>query len=52
MVILDLLGISFHPGVVVGLGNDLLFTSILGHCGSLGGAGAKPPIGSANNRLG
>jgi hypothetical protein len=32
MVILDLWGISFHPAVVVGLGNDLLFNSILGHC--------------------
>ena len=33
MLILDLWGISFHPAVVVGLGNDLLFNSILGHCG-------------------
>ena len=32
MVILDLWGISFHPEVVVGLGNDLLFNSILGPC--------------------
>ena len=32
MVILDLWGISFHPAVVVGLGNDLLFDSILAHC--------------------
>ena len=32
MVILDLWGISFHPAVVVGLGNDLLFNSILAHC--------------------
>ena len=32
MVILDQWGISFHPVVVVGLGNDLLFNSILAHC--------------------
>ena len=32
MLILDLWGISFHPAVVAGLGNDLLFNSILGHC--------------------
>ena len=32
MLILDLWGISFHPAVVVGLGNDLLFNSILAHC--------------------
>ena len=32
MLILDPWGISFHPAVVVGLGNDLLFNSILGHC--------------------
>ena len=32
MVILDLWGISFHPAVVVGIGNDLLFNSILAHC--------------------
>ena len=31
MVILEW-GISFHPAVVVGLGNDLLFNSILAHC--------------------
>ena len=35
MVILDLWGISFHPAVVVGLGNDLLFNSILAHCEGL-----------------
>ena len=34
MLILDLWGISFHPAVVVGLGNDLLFNSSVGHCGS------------------
>ena len=33
MLILDLWGISFHPVVVVGLGNDLLFNFIVGHCG-------------------
>ena len=32
MLILDLWGISFHPAVVVGLGNDLLFNFIVGHC--------------------
>jgi hypothetical protein len=32
MLILDLWGISFHPVVVIGLGNDLLFNFILGHC--------------------
>ena len=26
------LGISFHPVVVIGLGNDLLFNFIVGHC--------------------
>jgi hypothetical protein len=35
MVILDLWGISFHPAIVVGLGNDLLFNSILAHCDSM-----------------
>ena len=34
MLILDLWGISFHPAVVIGLGNDLLFNSILAHCDS------------------
>ena len=33
MLILDLWGINFHPVVVVGLGNDLLFNFIVGHCG-------------------
>ena len=33
MLILDLWGISFHPAVVVGLGNDILFNSSVGHCG-------------------
>ena len=32
MLILDLWGISFHPAVVVGSGNDLLFNSSVGHC--------------------
>ena len=32
MLILDLWGISFHPVVFVGLGNDLLFNFIVGHC--------------------
>ena len=35
MLILDLWGISFHPVVVVGLGNDLLFNFILVHCADL-----------------
>ena len=29
------MGYSFHPAVVVGLGNDLLFKSVLAHCGPL-----------------
>ena len=32
LLILDLLGISFHAVVVFGLGKDLLFKSVLGHC--------------------
>ena len=32
MLILDLLGISFHAAVVFGLGKNLLFKSILGRC--------------------
>ena len=32
MLILDLLGISFHAVVVLGLGKNLLFKSILGRC--------------------
>ena len=31
-MILDLWGISFHAVVVFGLGKNLLFKSILGHC--------------------
>ena len=34
LLILDLWGISFHAVVVVGLGKDLLFKSVLGHCDS------------------
>ena len=37
MLILYLWGISFHAVVVFGLGKDLLFKSVLGHCGSLSG---------------
>ena len=32
MLILDLWGISFHAVVVFGLGKDLLFKSVVGHC--------------------
>ena len=32
MLILDLWGISFHPVVFVGSGNDLLFNFSVGHC--------------------
>ena len=32
MLILDLWGMSFHAVVVFGLGKDLLFQSVLGHC--------------------
>ena len=32
MPILDLWGISFHAVVVFGLGKNLLFKSVLGHC--------------------
>ena len=35
MQILDQWGISFHPVVVVGLGNNLLFNFLLGHCGQV-----------------
>jgi hypothetical protein len=35
MLILDLWGISFHAVGVFGLGNDLLFKSVLGHCDML-----------------
>ena len=34
MQILDLLGIGFHAVVVFGLGKDLLFKSVVGHCDS------------------
>ena len=33
MLILDLWGISFNVVVDFGLGKDLLFESVLGHCG-------------------
>ena len=33
MLILDLWGISFHAVVVFGLGKNLSFKSVLGHCG-------------------
>ena len=32
MLILDLWGISLHAVIVFGLGKNLLFTSVLGHC--------------------
>ena len=32
MLILDIWGISFHAVVLFGLGKDLLFKSVLGHC--------------------
>ena len=32
LLILYLWGISFHAVVVFGLGKDLLFKSVLGHC--------------------
>ena len=32
MLILDLWGISFHAVVVIGLGKNLLFKSVLGRC--------------------
>ena len=35
LVILDLWGISFHAAVVFGLGKDILFKSVLGHCDRL-----------------
>ena len=31
-MLIDLKGISFHAVVVFGLGKDLLFKSVLGHC--------------------
>ena len=33
MLILDLWGLSFHAMVAFGLGKNLLFKSVLGHCG-------------------
>ena len=35
MLSLDLWGISFHAVVVFGLGKNLSFKSVLGHCGVL-----------------
>ena len=32
LLILDLWGISFHAEIVFGLGKNLLFKSVLGHC--------------------
>jgi hypothetical protein len=32
LLILDLWGVSFHAVVVFGLGKNLLFKSVLGHC--------------------
>ena len=32
LLILDLWGISFHAAVVFGLGKDILYKSVLGHC--------------------
>ena len=42
MLILDLWGISFHTVVVFGLGKNLLFKSVLGHCGLLKQGTALP----------
>ena len=36
LLILDLWGISFHAAIVFGLGKNLLFKSVLGHCAELG----------------
>ena len=33
---LDIWGISFHAVVIFSLGKDLLFKSVLGHCGLKG----------------
>ena len=33
MLILDLWGISFHAVIVFGPGKNILFKSVLGHCG-------------------
>jgi hypothetical protein len=46
MLLLDLRGISFHPVVVVGLGNDLLFNFIVGHCVMLKAAKYQKFVGS------
>ena len=44
MLILDLWGISFHPVVVVGLGNDLLFNFIVAHCVRVHNINGKPTV--------
>ena len=36
LLILDLLGLSFHAVIVFGLGKNLLFKSVLGHCAGFG----------------
>jgi hypothetical protein len=36
LLILDLWGISFHAVIVFGLGKNILFKSVLGHCEYLG----------------
>ena len=43
LLILDLWGISFHAVLAFGLGKDLLFKSVLGHCDQL-----KVPPNCAN----
>ena len=32
LLMLDLWGISFHAVIVIGLGENFLFESVLGHC--------------------
>ena len=39
LLFLDLWGINFHAVVVFGIGKDLLFKSVLGHCTEVGFAG-------------
>ena len=41
MLILDLLGISFHAVVIFGLGKNILFKLALGHCDEQGGFGEE-----------
>ena len=47
MLILDLWGISFHAVVVLGLGKNILFKSILGRCDML----HNSKVGNANCQL-